>query len=98
MVRDTECDSPLAIFCIPTHFVAAPLSYFVSPHTLWGIHYLALYRYPGGGIRFDKSGKDTVKLCWFFAPSTTLWIWKTRTYPYSHGTTCVGGPSEQKAG
>ena len=24
--------------------VAAPLPYFVSPHTLWEIHYLALHR------------------------------------------------------
>ena len=44
MAGDTKCGSPLAIFCIPTHFVAAPLPYFVSPHNLWGIHYLALHR------------------------------------------------------
>ena len=36
MAGDTKCVSPLAIFCIPSHIVAAPLPYSVSPHTLCG--------------------------------------------------------------
>ena len=44
MVGDTKCGSPLAIFCIPTHFVAAPLAIFCIPTHFVGIHYLALHR------------------------------------------------------
>ena len=54
MAGDTKCGSRLAIFCIPTHFVAAPLPYLVSPHTLWGIHYLALHRF----IHFSMHADD----------------------------------------
>ena len=35
--------SPLAIFCIPTHFVAVPFPYFIS-QILCGGHYLALHQ------------------------------------------------------
>ena len=31
MAGDTKCGRPLAIFCIPTHFVAAPLAIFCIP-------------------------------------------------------------------
>ena len=31
MAGDTKCGSPLAIFCIPTQFVAAPLAIFCIP-------------------------------------------------------------------
>ena len=31
MAGDTKCGSLLAIFCIPTHFVAAPLATFCFP-------------------------------------------------------------------
>ena len=31
MAGDTKCGSLLAIFCIPTHFMAAPLAIFCFP-------------------------------------------------------------------
>ena len=36
MAGDTKCASPIAIFCIPTHFVAAPLAIFCVADTLSG--------------------------------------------------------------
>ena len=50
MVGDTKCGSPLAIFCIPTHFVGDTLSGTTPadnwsvdnwPVTFWGVGQLA---------------------------------------------------------
>ena len=44
MAGDKKCGSPIAIFCIPTHFVAALLAIFCILTHFVGIHYLALNR------------------------------------------------------
>ena len=61
MAGDTKCGSLLAIFCIPTHFVAAPLPYFVSPHTLWQppCHILYPHTICGGYIIWHYTGNTS---------------------------------------
>ena len=44
MAGDKKCGSPIAIFCIPTHFVAALLAIFCILTHFVGIYYLALHR------------------------------------------------------
>ena len=55
MAGDTKCGSPLAIFCVPTQFVAAHLAIFCIPHTLCGVY--IIWRYTGAGVASDLAQK-----------------------------------------
>ena len=53
--------APLPYFVSPHSLWQPPLPYFVSPHTLWGIHYLALHRLPENGPKSLRNRVQTGK-------------------------------------